>query len=116
MINKNFRYPQPKELNLCDYCYKTIDFIEGSIFLDKHYSFCTKRCKNNFLLETEEFLKGNDELKSNTCDWCKGKYDNTYRKPIIENGLSFCSEQCCDKNFGRLDPYHWRKKCLQMKS
>ena len=56
---KHFRIPQPKELNLCDYCYKTIDFIEGSIFLDKHYSFCTKRCKNNFLLETEEFLKGN---------------------------------------------------------
>lgn len=108
-MTKNFRIPQPKDLNLCDYCYKNRDFTEGSIFLEKHYSFCTKRCKNIFLLETDEFLKCNDELKSNTCNWCKGKYDNTYRQPIIENDLSFCSEQCCDKKFGRLDPYHWRK-------
>lgn len=106
---KHFRIPQPKELNLCDYCYKDRDFTEGSIFLEKHYLFCTKKCKEYFLIETEKFLQSEDEKKSNKCEWCKGNYDNTYRKPIIENKLSFCSEQCCDKQFGRLDPFYWRK-------
>jgi hypothetical protein len=115
-MSKNFRIPQPKDLNLCDYCYKNRVFTEGSIFLEHHYLFCTKQCKNEFFIETEKFLNDDIENKTNKCDWCKGNYDNTYRIAIIENDFSFCSEQCSDKYFGRLDPYHWRKKCLQTKS
>lgn len=106
---RNFRIPQPIELNICDFCFKDIITRYGSTFLKKHYSFCSNDCKEKFLKETEDFLNESDtKLEIFHCNWCKGPFKSP-RVPTIENELVFCSEICADIKFGRKSAFHWRK-------
>lgn len=109
-MRKNFRIPQPKELNLCDFCFNDIISISGSFVFEKYYSFCSEVCKNNFLIEVEDFLRNKDnKIQIFKCNWCYGKFKYPL-EPIIENNEIFCSQLCSDINFGRKDPFYWRGK------